>query len=238
MLCSGAAPEIWAGATFLLTWGLIGVAGVGAVVSRGRRREVCIGASLMGVGFMLLVFSPTQDYQEWPGFPTIQFLNALRPWLPPAASGSPADSYEMAVTNARIRKALQQTVPMQFSDVTLKDLLKYVQDATRGPDGWTVPVEIVPAGLKNAEKSLESTVSIDLEGVALETSLKHALRQLDLDYDVSDGLLNIDSSVGEYYLHPPDPYLVAGQCIMALMAIGVGGILAPFLSDVRRGDSA
>jgi hypothetical protein len=238
VLCSGTDPEVWAGATFLLTWALIGLAGVGAVVGRGRRREVCIGASLMGVGFMLLVFSRTQEYQEWPGFPTIQFLNALRPWLPPAASGSPADSYEMAVTNARIRAALKQTVPMQFSDVTLKDLLKYVQDATRSPDGWTIPVEVVPVGLKEAENSLESTVSIDLEGVALETSLKHALRQLDLNYDVSDGMLNIDSSLGEYYLHPPDPYLVAGQCIMALLAIGVGGILAPIVSDVRQRDAA
>jgi hypothetical protein len=153
--CSNRAPEIWAAAMFLLTWGLVGVAEVGVVVSHGRRREVCIGASLLGVGFTLLVFSRTQQYQEWPGFPTIQFLNALRPWMPPAVRGSPADSYEIG-----------------------------------------------------------------------------------LEYYVSDGLLNIDSDLHEMYLQPPDPYLVAGQCLMALMAIGVGGILAPVVSDVRWQDAA
>jgi hypothetical protein len=186
---------------------------------------------------MLLVFSRTQQYQEWPGFPTIQFLNALRPWLPPGVRGGPADSYEMAVSNARIRNALEQTVPMRFSDVTLKDLLKYVQDATRAPDGWTIPVEVVPAGLKESEVSLESTISIDLKGVALETSLRHCLRQRALEYYVSDGVLSVDSDYREMYLRPPDPYLVAGQCIMALIAIGVGGVLAPVVSDARRRDA-
>jgi hypothetical protein len=234
IFCSGTVPGIWAGATFLLAWVLIGLAGTGALVSRGRRREVCVGACLMGAGFMISVFSRSQEFQQWPGFPTIQFLNSLRPWLPPAIRGGPADSYEMAITNARIRAALEHTVPMRISGMKLRDLLNFVQEATRTPDGWTIPVDVDPAGLKEAEQSLDSTISIDLEGVALKTSLKHCLRQLQLAYEVSDGLLIITSDFQDSYLREADPYLIAGQSIMAMIAVGVGGMLAPVLSDVGR----
>ena len=85
---------------------------------------------------------------------------------------------------ARIQRALSKRVPMRFPDeTTLEEILKYIQEATRGPDGRVIPIYVDPIGLQEAEKSMTSTVKgIDLEGVRLETSLRLCLKQLELAY--------------------------------------------------------
>ena len=51
-----------------------------------------------------------------------------------------------------------------------------------------------PIGLAEADKNMGSTfLALDLEGVELRTSLPLLLKQLDLEYDVRDGLLVITS---------------------------------------------
>ena len=50
------APGIWAGVSFLLTCGLLGVAALGAAFSRGRDREAWLGAALFGFGYLALTF--------------------------------------------------------------------------------------------------------------------------------------------------------------------------------------
>ena len=47
----------WAGVAFLLTFGLLGILGLGAIVGRGRWGRSCLGASVLGGGYLLLVFS-------------------------------------------------------------------------------------------------------------------------------------------------------------------------------------
>ena len=50
-----------------------------------------------------------------------------------------------------------------------------------------------PVGLQEAERSLNSTIQIDLEGVPLRRTLQLILTQLGLAYFVEDGILVITS---------------------------------------------
>ena len=104
VIASGGAilkPELWAGATFFLTWCLIGLMATGAVIARGRHREPWLGATFFAAGFMILTFGRLSD-DTWPGAPTVEFLNEIRPWLPAFASGLKAKPESITAANARI----------------------------------------------------------------------------------------------------------------------------------------
>jgi hypothetical protein len=120
-------------------------------------------------------------------------------------------------------------------ETTLDDVLKHIQDAARGPDGNAIPMYIDPLGLQIAEKSMTSEVSIDLEGVPLRTCLRLCLEQLGLRYEVRDGLLRITSADEA---SPLGPFEIVGKCLLALLVAGLGGGLAPLVSDMRRGPVA
>ena len=182
---------LWAGGTYLLTGALLGLATLGAILGRGRRREIWIGAAIFGVGYLYMaMFANQLPYDET--FSTRprafdQFLDALRPLLPAASSGQ----HE---ANRRILEVLERRIPMRFpAGTTLADLLKYVKKTTATPDRPDIPIYADPMGLQEAERSLSSTVQIDLDGVALKTSLALCLRQLGLAYVVKDGWLRISS---------------------------------------------
>ena len=55
----------------------------------------------------------------------------------------------------------------------LDDVLKHIKQATRTPNHPDIPIYVDPLVLQEAERSLDSTVSIDLEGVPLKTTLAH-----------------------------------------------------------------
>src|SRR5262249_1650526 len=99
----------------------------------------------------------------------------------------------------RIVAELEKLVDMSFPNATpLDDVIKYVRRCTtsRGfPDG--IPIYIDPLGLQEAEKSVASTVSLDLAQVPLRASLRLLLEQLGLTYQVKDGLLKITSMGSE-----------------------------------------
>ena len=95
---------------------------------------------------------------------------------------------------------------------------------------------------------MTSTVTgMNFEGVRLETSLKHCLKQLDLGYIVKDDLLLITSTETlERPLNYPsddpslleDPFLIVGHCLLALIAAGLGGVAAPWVCDLAGGRRA
>ncbi len=95
----------------------------------------------------------------------------------------------------RIAAELGKPIKMSFANETpLEDVIKYVRQATRSPtfpDG--IPIYVDPLGLQAAEKTLKSTVTIDVAQVPLRTSLKLLLTQLGLTYQVKDGLLTVTS---------------------------------------------
>jgi|SRR5579864_4673747 len=88
---------------------------------------------------------------------------------------------------------LQGSIPMQFPDETpLEDVLKYIKAATESENDTGIPIYVDPRGLQEAEKTLQSPVVLDLQGVPLTTSLDLLLKQLDLSYYVQkDGILMI-----------------------------------------------
>jgi hypothetical protein len=235
LLASRSAHGLWVGSTFLATCGLLGMAILGAASGgQGKRQQIYLGAALFGVGYMILAFGRSLDNETWPSLPTDHLLYALRGWFPPVVSGFPASSAGIASANRRIREALDQPVRMRFPNETpLEDVLKYIRTATRGPDRKSIPIYVDTIGLQEAEKSMTSTVIIDLEGVALMTSLRLCLKQLGLAYNIRDGVLLITSEECAVTPVYQDPFLIAGHCLLAWFAATFGGIVAPLVVHVR-----
>ncbi len=82
----GWSPEIGAGAAFLLTWAVMGLAILGAVCGRGRLREAWFGTASFGIAYLFVAFTPVFTM----ALPTDHFLNAVfRPGGPTAARERP-----------------------------------------------------------------------------------------------------------------------------------------------------
>jgi hypothetical protein len=108
-----------------------------------------------------------------------------------------AEGYQPGGIDARSRAIiakLDASVSMPFENETpLADVVKYVRQATAGPDDGGIPIYVDPIGLAEVEQTLHSPIAIVLEGVPLRTSLRLALRQLGLAYAVEDGVLIIST---------------------------------------------
>jgi hypothetical protein len=225
---SGAKAPRWAGITFTLTCALVGIAILGAVAGRGHRRAIWLGAALFGAGYMILSFSRPPGHTPRAYFPTDQILEALREWLPPVPRG-------LSEENARILEALRRPIPMRFAvETPLDDVLKYIKQATTTPDYPGLPIYVDPIGLQEAERSLNSTVQIDLEGIRLNETLRLCLEQLGLTYEVKAGHLWITNE--DDYPEPDleDPFLIVGHCLLAIVAAGFGALAAPMVAGARR----
>jgi hypothetical protein len=224
------APGLRAGVIFLLTCAMLGLAILGAAVGRGSRRTMCLGAALFGSAYMFFTFGRSAD-AGWPYPPTTHLLNALRPGPAPHWSGFPDASERFNVLNRSILKALDQPIPMHFPDgAPLEDILKYIRAETKARVGKPIPIYVDPVGLQSAKQTMASMVRVDLEGAALKNSLRRCLTQLDLSFAVRDGFLMITESGAALPVFE-DPFLIVGHCLLALIAAGVGGVLAPLVSD-------
>jgi len=104
-----------------------------------------------------------------------------------------------------VLKTLDEPVAMKFPNETpLEDILKYLREATRGANGGGLQIYVDPVGLQEAEKTLTSPVSIDLEGIPLRRTLQLLLAQIGMVYKVEDGILFITASgSGNAKLEPP-----------------------------------
>ncbi len=97
----------------------------------------------------------------------------------------------------RVLAKLEQPISMSFAGATpLDDVLTYIKYQIATPESDGIPIHVDPLGLKEAGRSMTSTVSIDLDGVPLKTTLRLMLKQLGLAYTVKDGLLIISSAEG------------------------------------------
>lgn len=247
------AAEFWAGTTFALVSALIGLSGLAAFDGRRRIRPACLGAALLGGGYLLLVFG---HETFWP-LPTGQLLHALRVRFPGLASPAVASS-------VRILDELERPIPMEFPEsIRLADLVEYIERATSGPGHPGVPIYLDLLELEDAERSPDSKLSIDLQGLPLKVALRVALRDLQLDYEVEDGLLRVISSesireeddpfygstsrIGDHLFLDRgarltlsadlrDAYLVVGHCLLAMAAAGLGAAAGRILA--RTGASS
>jgi hypothetical protein len=211
----------------MLTGALIGLAILGAVLGRGRRREIGLGAALFGAGYMALVFGRPVGQPPRVYLATDQVLEALLPWSRPVPRWpSPKD--------ARILEALESPIAMSFAEeIPLDDVLKYIKQATTTPDYSGIPIYVDPNGLQRADRSLNSTVQMDLEGVPLRETLRLCLKQLGLAYEVKEGRLRITS---EDEFPKPDldhPLPIVGHCLLALLAAGFGAVAGRMVAEAR-----
>ncbi len=99
--------------------------------------------------------------------------------------------------DAAIRAKLNEVINMNLpADTTLANLLKYVAESTQEEAAGLakgIPIYVDPQGLQDADKTMESTVSIRLDGIPLRVSLALALKQIGLRFRVEDGLLIVGS---------------------------------------------
>jgi RNA polymerase sigma factor (sigma-70 family) len=99
---------------------------------------------------------------------------------------------------------LEEPVPMSFANPTpLGDVLKYIQQATAGPNGEPIPIYVDPVelgGINEDKKSqyeelMKTPITMDLVGVPLRRSLKLIAEQLGMGYGIRDGMVT---------MRPPD----------------------------------
>ncbi len=89
---------------------------------------------------------------------------------------------------------LAEPISMPFANETpLDDVLKYIKQETTTASHPGLPIYVDPLGLQEAERSLNSTVSLDLPAVPLRTGLRLTLKQLGLGYKIEEGVLIITS---------------------------------------------
>ncbi len=104
----------------------------------------------------------------------------------------------------RILEKLAEPISMSFnSETPLDDVLKYIKQATTSPTYSGIPIYVDPKGLQEAERSVNSTIQIDLEGIPLRRTLQLLLTQLGLAYYVEDGILVITSEDSASQQHLP-----------------------------------
>ena len=121
---------------------------------------------------------------------------------------------------------------MRFSDESsLADVLTFIKQQTAGPDGRPIAIYVDPVGVYEPERG-SSTVSMNVEGVPLKTTLGLALKQHEWIYRVRDGVLVITAEYSdEPFPADEDPFLMVGGSWLALFAAWLGGVLAPLLAD-------
>jgi hypothetical protein len=126
---------------------------------------------------------------------TTEKLGAMLKSMERRVSGSPRktrDETKPAAEPRRgveaIKAALERSIPMQFANETpLEDFLKYVTTATKSPELPNgIPIYLDPVGLQEAEKTSASPVTIDLKDVPLKTTLRFALAQLGLGFEITN----------------------------------------------------
>jgi hypothetical protein len=232
------APGVWAGLSFLLTCGLLGIVGLAAAFALGRDRPRCLGAAFFGFGYLALTFGKSQLLINAPHLPTEGMINSLlRPVGPPVESGFPDYTTPgiFRVRNQLIRRKLDRLIPMHFlRETPLDEVLKYIKDSTSDASFSGIPIYVDPIGLQNAERSLHSTVQIDVDAITVRDGLRLSLKQLGLGYTLRSGYLMIsdeDSATIPVY---EDPVQVVGHSFLALIAAVLGGVAAPFLVDGKR----
>lgn len=227
-------PGLFTGVTLLVTWGVIGVTALATVYNRGLRRARWLGATLFGAGYLLVVFGPSPNEPTWPQLAVDDSIRAFCQWIPAVERGMPASSPEIAAANARIREALEKPVPLKFPNATpLEDFIKYLRAATRHADDSGIPIVVDQIGLRDAEQTMQSPVLVEVEGVPLKRTLKLALRPLDMTYEIREGLLEITCASSSDYPYLEDPILPVAHLFLALLAAGVGALVAPLVVKPR-----
>jgi len=98
-----------------------------------------------------------------------------------------------------ILKALEKTSSFSFPNETpLEEILKYFKKKTITPEFPNgIPIYVDPIGLQEAEKTLITPVTLDVERIPLKTAIWLIVEQLGMIYEVDGGVLRITSTSSE-----------------------------------------
>ncbi len=117
---------------------------------------------------------------------------------PQVAQGDHPTPPPMTERAARVWLKLHERISMNFpADTPLEDVKKYIESSTQDekagfPTG--LPIYVDPQGLREVDKTMASTVSINVEGIPLALTLKLLLKQLGLVYRIDpEGVLIVTS---------------------------------------------
>jgi hypothetical protein len=218
-------PEIWAGAAFLLAWALAGLAILGAVCARGRRREAWIGAASFGVGYLILAFGPVVTME----LPTNHFLNAIfRPGAQTRARDRLGDELAHDAESQRVCRALREPIEVHFPKQTpLKLVLDHIKNAIQGPLGKELVVFAGSEEWASLSTVIDKrVVTIDRANIPAEEALRLCLGQIGLTYRVHSGYVRIVPDAYQPLPFEEDPVMIVGHSLLALCAGGFGGISA------------
>ncbi len=124
--------------------------------------------------------------------------------VPSAGGSGEGEGWGKDAKSRQVLAKLEEPISMSFAAETpLDDVLKYIKQATTTPTYAGIPIYVDPIGMQEAERSLNSTVQLDLEGIPLRRTLQLLLTQLGLVYFVDDGMLVITSADSEQRGLPP-----------------------------------
>ncbi|WP_435018938.1 hypothetical protein TA3x_000928 [Tundrisphaera sp. TA3] len=104
----------------------------------------------------------------------------------------------MSLEATRVWVKLQDVVEVRFGDGTsLENIIKFVRESTkdsaRFPKG--IPVYVNPQGLRDEDKTMQSEITIELDGLPLGKTFAIALSQLGLVYTIEPaGYIEVTSS--------------------------------------------
>jgi hypothetical protein len=232
-------PETGASTVFLLTLVVLGLAILGAVCTRGRRREAWIGAASFGIGYLTVAFGSVVTM----ALPTDHFLNAIfRPDGPTAARERLDDDLTTDAESQRVRQALREPITLHFPEHTsLKIVVEHIKTAIQGSLGRDL---VLYAGWddwvylpKEIDKSM---VTIDRANIPAEDALNLCLSQIGLTYRVQSGYVRIVVDAYQPLPFEEDPVMIAGHSLLALLAAAFGSVGALFVAGLcgrHRADS-
>lgn len=236
--CSG----LFGGVTFLLSLGLLMLAVIGAVYQRGGRRAFCLGVSLFGWGYVAMASSSWDDADGEAGkwdLVTTEILDRVRQSIEVVDDDSLDWFGYSDPRTRRIWAELEKPVSMPFGNETpIEEVIKYIKTATSVPGlERGIPIYIDPVGLSEAEKTMASPVTLNLDGVPLKTTLKLMLDQLDLTFRVRGGVLRISSRDGKSASSGTGAtyhFRRVGHCLIALVVGCIGGFAACRVNAARE----
>ena len=95
-----------------------------------------------------------------------------------------------------VLKKLDEPVAVNFPEGTsFEDVIKFYRSATQGSNDSGIPIYLDPEAIAEIEAP-NQTVKIDLDGIALKTTLRLILKQVGLAYCVKDGMIFVSTPEG------------------------------------------
>jgi hypothetical protein len=220
-------PPFGAEVCYLLIWTMLGVAGLGALFGRGRRRVAWLGATAFGLGYILLAFGPFTSTD----LPTNHLLHAI---LDPGGPRppNPLTDFEVSTDDEvqRIVRALETKVSLHLLTKTpLDQVLGSVRQSVAAAMGRRLVVLKPPEDYPGARQTLDDLITIDRDNIPAGEALRLCLEPLGLTYLVRPGCLRIVPNTYRPLPFREDPAMIAGHSALALILAALGAIAAPIL---------